>query len=259
MAKNKTKQKKKYKKVQKVLPVNPKAKDTFFKRVYEKEERQRELVSFLLGVSAEKVSVANVRPVLFGNKENDFACMCDGVIYVLAEAQASTSPNIPYRLLEYTVAGLRSTVDSEQLLYGRTRVYFPIPKLYVLQTGLEAKAGRLPEKAAYDMHLSESYLSAEEKYGKDGPEPDLDATVHAYDFRMTLEEVLSYIEQENLPERFSGYDNDMRNYALVANGITYMQRMGNDAGYAVPANVSTVSGFLQLMLDRGDICGSAVS
>ena len=250
MAKNEAKRKKKSKKVQKVLPINTKAKDTFFKKVYEKEERQRELVSFLLGIDAEKVAVANVRPVLFGNKENDFACMCDEIIYILTEAQASTSPNIPYRLLEYAVAGLRSTVDSERLLYGRARVYFPIPKLYVLQTGLETKTDNLPEKIQYDMRLSESYLSAEEKYGEGRPDPDLDVVVHVYDFRMMLDEVLSYIEQGVLPERLEGYDSNMRNYALVANGITYMQRTEN-AGYTVPVNVSTVANFLQLMLDRG--------
>jgi len=59
---------------QEVIPVNTKAKDTFFKKVYEKEERQRALVSFLLGLDGKKISMANVRPVLFGNKENDFAC-----------------------------------------------------------------------------------------------------------------------------------------------------------------------------------------
>ncbi len=80
------------------IPVNTKAKDTFFKKVFEKEERQRGLVSFLLGVDPESVTLSNVRPVLFGNKENDFACMCDGVIYVLAEAQSTPSPNIPYKV-----------------------------------------------------------------------------------------------------------------------------------------------------------------
>lgn len=44
----------------------------------------------------------------------------------------------------------------------------------------------------------------------------------------------------------------------VENGITYMQRTGKGAGYEVPANVSTVAGVLQLMLDRGDLCGPAV-
>ena len=254
MAQNRTRQKKKHRKVQNVIPVNMKAKDTFFKKVYESEERQRRLVSFLLGIDSEKVAVACVRPVLFGNKENDFSCICDGLFYVLTEAQASVSPNIIYRLLEYATAGLRATVDSEQLLYGRARVYFPIPKLYVLQVGLETKAERLPEKVQYDLYLSDSYLPVGEKYGENPPEPDLQATAHVYDFRMTLDETLCYIEHGELPARFAAYDNDMRNYALVANGITYMQRTGNDSKYTLPSNITTVAEYLQLMLDRGKNC-----
>ena len=218
MSKDKEKQKKACKKIQKVIPVNAKAKDTFFKKVYEKEERQRGLVSSLLGIDVEKVSVANVKPVLFGNKENDFACVCDDVFYVLVEAQSSVSPNIPYRLLEYATAGLRAMVDSEQLLYSRKRVYFPVPKLYVLQVGLESKDSSLPGKVQYDMRLGESYLHTIRKCGRI-PGHDLEVTVHAYDFRMTLDEVLDYIEHGSLPERFGAYDNDMRNYVLVANGI----------------------------------------
>jgi len=240
-----------HEKIQEVFPVNPKAKDTFFKKVYEKEERQRELAAFLLGITGGKVSTANVRPVLFGNKENDFACLCDDIFYILTEEQSSLSPNIPYRMLEYATAGLRSMVDSEQLLYGRQRVYFPIPKLYMLQVGLETKAGRLRENVQYDLFLRESYLPANEKYGSAAPEPDLDATVHVYDFRMTLDEVFVYIGQDILPRRFVPYENDLRNYALVANGITYMQRAGRDSRYRLPANVSTVAEYLELMLDRG--------
>lgn len=82
LAENRARKKKKRRKVQNVLPVNTKAKDTFFKKVYESEERQRRLVSFLLGIESEKVAVACVRPVLFGNKENDFSCICDGLFYI---------------------------------------------------------------------------------------------------------------------------------------------------------------------------------
>lgn len=98
-----------------VLPVNRKAKDTFFKTVYATEKRQRALAAFLLGVEGKKITVANIRPVLFGNKENDLAFECDDVFYLMMENQASVSPNVPYRLLEYMTAGLRSTVDSERL------------------------------------------------------------------------------------------------------------------------------------------------
>lgn len=133
-------------KSQEVLPVNRKAKDTFFKTVYAAEERQRALAAFLLGVEGKKTAVANVRPVIFGNKENDLAFECDDVFYLMMENQASVSPNVPYRLLEYITAGLRSTVDSERLLYGSGRVYFPIPKLYMLQTGIEMMGEKLPNR-----------------------------------------------------------------------------------------------------------------
>lgn len=243
------------KKLQETMPVNRKAKDTFFKTVYAAEERQRELASFLLGIKGEKISTANVRPVLFGNKENDLAFLCDDVFYIMTENQSTVSPNVPYRMLEYITAGLRSTVDSEQMLYGRKRVYFPVPKLYMLQTGLEMIKERLPKQVQYDIRLSDSYMPMGEKYKRKAAEPDLDAVVHVYDFRMTPEEILNYIEQNILPERFNEYNNDMGNYALTANGITYMQRAakaknGKQERYTMPANVSNVAEYLGLLIER---------
>ena len=89
------------------------------------------------------------------------------------------------------------------------------------------------------------------KCGEKMLESNLDATVHAYDFQMILDEVLSYIEQRELSERFGACDNDMRSYAPIANGITYMRRTVNDRKYTVLANISTVAEYLQPMLDRG--------
>lgn len=241
---------------QEVMPVNRRAKDTFFKTVYASEERRRKLASFLLGIEGEQITTANVRPVLFGNKENDLAFVCDAVFYFMAESQATVCPNIPYRLLEYITAGLRTTVDSEQLLYSRKRVCFPIPKLYLLQTGLERKPERLPEKVQYDVCLSDSYVSADGKYGgaAAATKPDLEAVVQVYDFRMTPEEVLDYIEEDIVPDRFEAYAGDMRDYALSANGITYIQRAGKDERqerYVLPENAPTVASYLELLKCRG--------
>lgn len=143
--------------IRQTMPINRKAKDTFFKKVYESEERRRKLAADLLGLKSERVSAANVRPVLFGNKENDLAFLCGDVFYIMMEEQSSVSPNIPYRMLEYIVAGLRSTVDSEQLLYGRSRVYFPVPKLYLpdwagaagKQTAPDAAVRHIPERVIH--------------------------------------------------------------------------------------------------------------
>lgn len=241
-------------KVQEVLPVNTKAKDTFFKTVYASEERQRKLASFLLGMEGKEITVSNVRPVLFGNRENDLSFVCDAIFYMMTENQATVSPNVPYRLLEYMTSGLRSTVDSEKLLYSRKRVYFPIPKLYMLQTGLESRAEKLPEKVQYDIRLSDSYLTVETKHKNALTEPDLEAVVHVYDFRMTLEEMLDYIESGTQPERFTPYQGDMLDYALTANGITYIQRAVKKEKpnqYVMPDHVSSVADYLELLIERG--------
>ncbi len=185
------------------------------------------------------------------NKENDLAFVCDSIFYFMAESQATVCPNISYRLLEYITAGLRSTVDSEPLLYGRKRVYFPVPKLYLLQTGLERNAGCLPGEVQYDVRLSDSYVPVDKKYGESAAEPDLEAVVHVYDFRMTLEEMLAYIEQDTVPGRFGAYAGDMRDYALTANGITYVQRAGKDERYVLPGNAPTVAAYLELLKSRG--------
>ncbi|MDE7207714.1 MAG: hypothetical protein K2N90_11265 [Lachnospiraceae bacterium] len=65
---------------------------------------------------------------------------------------------------------------------------------------------------------------ASKKYGEKAATPDLDVVVHVYDFRMTLNETVKYIEQNIMPDRFMAYDNDLRSYAFTANGITYIQR-----------------------------------
>ena len=180
-------------KPQEVLPVNTKAKDTFFKTVYASEERQRKLASFLLGMEGKEITVANVRPVLFGKRENDLSFVTDAIFYVMTENQATVCPNVPYRLLEYITSGLRSTVDSE----------------------------KLPEKVQYDIRLSDSYMTVEQQHKNALTEPDLEAVVHVYDFRMTLKEMLDYIESGTQPERFAPYQGDLLDYALTANGITY--------------------------------------
>ena len=240
-------------KPQEVLPVNTKAKDTFFKTVYASEERQRKLASFLLGMEGKEITVANVRPVLFGNRENDLSFVTDAIFYVMTENQATVCPNVPYRLLEYITTGLRSTVDSEKLLYSKKRVCFPIPKLYMLQTGLESTAEKLPEKVQYDIRLSDSYMTVEEQYKSALTEPDLEAVVHVYDFRMTLIEMLEYIESGTQPERFATYQGDLLDYALTANGITYIQRAvkkEKQGSYVMPANVSSVADYLGLLIKR---------
>ncbi|EOS34429.1 hypothetical protein C804_01518, partial [Lachnospiraceae bacterium A4] len=67
-------------------------------------------------------------------------------------------------------------------------------------------------------------MTVQEQHKNALTEPDLEAVVHVYDFRMTLKEMLEYIESGTQPERFAPYQGDLLDYALTANGITYIQR-----------------------------------
>lgn len=236
-------------KVQKILPVNSKVKDTFFKTVYRSNERLKGLAQFLLGIPDGEVCIKNVRPVVFGSRENDLSFLYDNFIYFMMEEEASICPNMPYRLLEYITAGLRSTVDSEKILYSSRRVYFPVPKLYMVQTGIEEKLQGITI-VRYDMRLSDFYKSYEGK-PETVPEPDLEAVVHVYDFRMTLVEVLDYIENGTIPERLRDYTGDLLDYALVADSLTYIQRVGKNKKYVFPENVSGPEELLELLKSRG--------
>lgn len=100
------------------------------------------------------------------------------------------------------------------------------------------------------MRLSDSYKSFKEE-NKGHAEPDLEAVVHVYDFRMTLAETLDYIEKEILPERLKPYAGNLLDYALVADSLTYMQRVGQNGKYTAPANVSGSEELLELLKARG--------
>lgn len=81
----------------------------------------------------------------------------------------------------------------------------------------------------------------------------LDAVVHVYVFRMTREEILDYMERNILPDRFQSYENDLRNYELTSNGVTYMQRAAKDGKqekYRMPENVTAVAEYLDLLIKR---------
>lgn len=123
----------------------------------------------------------------------------------------------------------------------------------MLQTGLEVRKANLPKQVQYNVRLSDSYVTADGNYKEEAAKPDLEVIVHVYDFRMTLEEMQAYIEQCIIPARFEDYAGDMCDYALTANGITYMQRAVKDEGqreYLLLRNVSTVADYLELLIKR---------
>ena len=75
--------------------------------------------------------------------------------------------------------------------------------------------------------------------------------MHAYDFRMTYEEALMYIEKNEKPERFEKYNTELFQYALAANSITYIQRTISNERLKKPQNVNDVAEVIKLLTERG--------
>ena len=70
---------------------------------------------------------------------------------------------------------------------------------------------------------------------------------------MTLAEILGYIEGQTVPKRFGSCVGDMYNYALIANGMTYIQRAVKDDinNYIMLQNVSGIADYLNLLVEGG--------
>lgn len=236
-----------------VQPVHEKAKDTFFKKIFESPVRLKGLAEFLLGCEADSVKIKNIRPVLFGNKENDLAFACDDVVYVMMEEQSKVCLNLPFRITEYIVVALRDSVDTGKLLYGTKRVMFPFPKLYGVNVGIVRVSRELPKSVIYEMRLSDSYENAE-KYMSEYVLPDLETIVHIYDFRMTRGELWTYLESGVLPDRFGGFEGDLLDYAITANALTYVQRALKKAdveNYPLPSKINSPADLFTLLMTRG--------
>jgi len=113
---------------------NREFKDSFFKKVFEGEQRIIELASFFTGTEVKSADIITVNPVLFGNKENDLSFIIDKSYYYILECQSTYNPNMPFRVLQYMITAWNNYVD-EKVLYGKAKASLKVPKLYTLFTG----------------------------------------------------------------------------------------------------------------------------
>ena len=232
----------------KVIPVNQKVKDSLFKTIYQKEERLTSLAQFLLKLDIKGIDITTVKPVIYGNKENDLSFMCNHIIYIMVEAQSSPCTNIPFRVLGYSSTGLRELITSEKLLYGSKRVYIPIPKFFAMRVGLENNPDNIPDEILTDYNLSDSYWK---DISGSNIKPDLELTVHVFDLRMSSYEICRYIEENYVPERFVKLDDSVLKYALTSNSLKYMMML--ERGHKTlkkPDNIQCVEDLCELLKAR---------
>lgn len=241
-----------------IANINPILKDAFFQKVFESEKRKKQLVSFLDKIDIKELEIAPVTPILFGSKENDLSFLCNHVYYYMVEQQSSENPNMPYRILEYITAGLRSFIEPTDMIYRNQRVLFAMPKLYTIFTGCKKKSS---QQIKGEQRLSDLYLV------KEGI-PDLEVVVHTYDFSMSYEEILTYMNTAKIANRFVDYEKeDLFWYGVFANCATYLQRMKKDNQLEKPKQTQTIWELCQLFLKRGvftdlfeskEVCNMAV-
>ena len=213
--------------------------NAFFQKIYEDEERLRDTIEFLSQKEANHVQLANVKPVLLGKRENDLLALLDGIIYYLIEAQSTPNPNMPFRILNYITTALSRLVEAEDL-YSKQQVKVIVPKLFTIFTGIVKEA---PKNIVGQQKLSDAYIVPQEF-------PDLEVIVHTYQFTMTQEEVMAYLDGNHIPERLKPYgDNSLFWYGMFCNCVELKYRQY--APHQKAARVRELTSICQLFQERG--------
>jgi hypothetical protein len=153
------------------MGVNINYKDSVFTKLFDNEDRLRELYAALEGVEYDPtlpIAINTLRDVIYMNQVNDLSFTAGGRMVFVIEHQSTPNPNMPLRILLY-IARIYEKIVEHRALYKEALVKVPKPQFIVLYNGLE----KAPEK--WELRLSDAYmgLEAEEKTA-------LDLTVAVY-------------------------------------------------------------------------------
>jgi hypothetical protein len=149
----------------KAMGVNAKYKDSVFTKLFDDEDRLRELYAALEGVEYDPtlpIAINTLRDVIYMNQMNDLSFTVGGRMVFVIEHQSTPNPNMPLRILLY-IARIYEKIVEHRSLYKETLVKVPKPEFIVLYNGLE----KAPEK--WELRLSDAYmgLEADEKTALD--------------------------------------------------------------------------------------------
>jgi hypothetical protein len=153
------------------MSVNTKYKDSVFTKLFNDEDRLRELYSALEGVEydpALPIAINTLRDVLYMDRINDLSFTVGEKMVFVIEHQSTPNPNMPLRILSY-IARVYEKIVTRRTLYKDTLAKIPKPEFIVLYNG----RGKAPEK--WELRLSDAYMGLEA-----GEKTALDLTVVAY-------------------------------------------------------------------------------
>jgi hypothetical protein len=153
------------------MSVNAKFKDSVFTKLFDDEDRLRELYAALEGVECDPtlpISINTLRDVIYMNQMNDLSFTVGNKMVFVIEHQSTPNPNMPLRILLY-IARIYEKIVEYRALYKKALVKIPKPEFIVLYNGLE----KAPEK--WEMRLSDAFNGLEP-----GEKTALDLTVAVY-------------------------------------------------------------------------------
>ena len=139
-----------------------KYKDGLFRNYFSEPKRLLLLVNALLNLNIrdEKEIKINTLPgIFFGKLKNDLSCMVQDKTIFITEAQSTPNPNMPARMLFYSVELLKDYLNkANRKLYGTTLVKLAAPRFFVIYNGKKDDP-LYDEMTLKDAFLAESTLN----------------------------------------------------------------------------------------------------
>ena len=139
-----------------------KYKDGLFRDYFSEPKRLLLLVNALLNLNIrdEKEIKINTLPgIFFGKLKNDLSCMVQDKTIFITEAQSTPNPNMPARMLFYSVELLKDYLNkANRKLYGTTLVKLAAPRFFVIYNGKKDDP-LYDEMTLKDAFLAESTLN----------------------------------------------------------------------------------------------------
>ena len=128
-------------------------KDTVFRKLFSEKKKLLSLYNAVNGTyytKEEDLEIITLDNAIYMNMKNDMAFLMDFQMH-LYEHQSTPNPNMPLRLLQYTVKEYEKLVDGKKL-YKSRRVKIPAPQYIVFYNGVK------PQPEEQVLKLSDSYI-----------------------------------------------------------------------------------------------------
>ncbi|WP_245534832.1 Rpn family recombination-promoting nuclease/putative transposase [Treponema primitia] len=137
--------------------MNAKYKDSVFTKLFNDEDRLRELYAALEGIEYDpsiSITINTLEDVLYMDRINDLSFTAGDKLVFVIEHQSTLNWNMPLRILSY-IARVYEKIISRRALYKTTLVKIPKPEFIVLYNGPE----KAPEK--WELRLSDAFIGLE--------------------------------------------------------------------------------------------------